>query len=904
MLHTKRNRNLYLFVTVMITVVLSIVIYREFIFGDAYYISATDTAYQFLPYLSYLSRCIYGGTLPTWSFLVGVGDVYQQRYIGDICSMIPCLFGETIMPYTFVYLQILKMIISAVFIFLFLNKIKISNTGSMIGAIAYSFSSIMMIRGIWLHFSTEMMLFAIILWSLEEFFQNNRIVPLTLGLTFMFLHSGMYYIVLYAVVCFGYALVRYYLVEGSIKKKVLIRYFGKGFGIILLAGFLSCGINLPLLIQTTNTGRMDGVLSEKSIPVLAEGNRILSSFINFFSGTLTNGYGGDLYNNGLDGPKFFVGVLFICILPLFIYIENKKVKKLVSLFLGFLVLYIMIPMITYVCNMGISYSYFKLSTLWMCVVIILVGVCILDQVVIQGKFKNKTMLIWNGILIGVFAWVCFFQEGYSQIVNQKYALGVMLLLVVYNVVLLAAKKIKSAKLVYVLFVLLCAELTYSGCVTSEVAAASAIAMSMEKGVDIKSNKALVAIKESDENLFYRVAWEESYLSTALLYDLNGIGYFDDIGSGYVEYIANTVETGQNIVHGFYGYHDYWLQDILLGVKYRVFNENDVVLTDYYEKMDSYGEYGTIYENKNAFSIGVMYDEYLSYEQMDALEEEEKQFNLLNAIVSDAHDSGKVIEYPGTEIEHIQLNCDIEDVVEILSDTEDGIKLMIPNDITNIIIPIENGESGTYKIEFKVRSKNYDFNICSIQWYDGTEWHYVTSIDDIKWCKAYYVEDNSASVVIKDVQPKAICVQFANGEDEVIIQDFNITVYDEEKLNDAIDTLVEERQQQGMLELDEFSDTKIVGHIDCAESGTMLLSIPYHKGWSAYVDGQKVEIQQVNYGFSGIDLQEGEHEIVLQFTLPGQKLGIGLTIAAFLTMVTISIVSGLKKQKEKAGSENE
>lgn len=36
-----------------------------------------------------------------------------------------------------------------------------------------------------------------------------------------------------------------------------------------------------------------------------------------------------------------------------------------------------------------------------------------------------------------------------------------------------------------------------------------------------------------------------------------------------------------------------------------------------------------------------------------------------------------------------------------------------------------------------------------------------------------------------------------------------------------------------------------------------LSIPYTKGWTAYVDGKKTPIYQTNYMYSGIALDTGE-----------------------------------------------
>ena len=63
---------------------------------------------------------------------------------------------------------------------------------------------------------------------------------------------------------------------------------------------------------------------------------------------------------------------------------------------------------------------------------------------------------------------------------------------------------------------------------------------------------------------------------------------------------------------------------------------------------------------------------------------------------------------------------------------------------------------------------------------------------------------------------------------------------------------------------------IEGTYATSQKSTMMLSIPYEKAWSAYVDGQKVKVKKVAGIFMGIDMDKGTHNIYMKYTTPGFK----------------------------------
>lgn len=338
-----------------------------------------------------------------------------------------------------------------------------------------------------------------------------------------------------------------------------------------------------------------------------------------------------------------------------------------------------------------------------------------------------------------------------------------------------------------------------------------------------------------------------------------------------------------------------MSDIFLGVKYRIVEQDDVLLSNIYEIVEEYDDGRKLVENKEAFSLGTMYDNYLSYEQLKTLENEEKQYNLLNSIVCDNKGEGELIQYTGRNIEDLNASCDIDGVMS--GNTDTSLKLNIPEEITTIVVPVEGNEDNTYTISFQIHSKQYDGNICNISWYDGKEWNYLGDAKDKMLYEIFHVDNRANRFKISDSNIQAIAFQFKNGQDSVTISNLKICEYDEDVLNANLEALVNEREEQGSLEVYDYDDTKIKGKINCTKDGTLLLTIPYNVGWKAYVDGKIVETYCVDYGFTGIDMTEGVHEVELKFELPGLKIGLVISICSMIMAVFICV--RLKKSEKDA-----
>lgn len=78
---------------------------------------------------------------------------------------------------------------------------------------------------------------------------------------------------------------------------------------------------------------------------------------------------------------------------------------------------------------------------------------------------------------------------------------------------------------------------------------------------------------------------------------------------------------------------------------------------------------------------------------------------------------------------------------------------------------------------------------------------------------------------------------------------------------------------------------------------VFFSIPWDKGFTAYVDGEKTEIEKVDFGFIAVPVKAGTHTIRLYFRPYYMNVGIAVSLAGMLALI-LTIIFGRKKKSAK------
>lgn len=87
------------------------------------------------------------------------------------------------------------------------------------------------------------------------------------------------------------------------------------------------------------------------------------------------------------------------------------------------------------------------------------------------------------------------------------------------------------------------------------------------------------------------------------------------------------------------------------------------------------------------------------------------------------------------------------------------------------------------------------------------------------------------------------------------------------------------------------------NINLSKSNLVFFSVPYDKGFKAYVNGEQVEIEKANVGFMAVKGQPGENEIVFTYTTPGLKLGTIISIISLILFIIYIYINYIFKKRK-------
>jgi uncharacterized membrane protein YfhO len=119
-------------------------------------------------------------------------------------------------------------------------------------------------------------------------------------------------------------------------------------------------------------------------------------------------------------------------------------------------------------------------------------------------------------------------------------------------------------------------------------------------------------------------------------------------------------------------------------------------------------------------------------------------------------------------------------------------------------------------------------------------------------------------------------------------------YDDEKMQQCLNVL-----KDVSFNVDTVNDTYISGEVNATEEGVLYTSIPYYRGFTAYVDGEKANIIQLADGaLIGIHLSEGEHTVEFRYSPYGFKIGLALSVLGVLIVAAYILVRRNRRVRDK------
>lgn len=811
-------------------------------------------------YLKEIFSNLFAGkiVIPLWDHSIGEGadiiDILHGYGVGDPIAFLAVFVPERYMYIFYFFNALIRMYLAGLFFSMLCLYKKIENHyGILSGALVYAFC-FWALQSFTLHiyFLTPLMFMPLYILSLEMIIEENRphLFVLTVAVSAM---CWMYFFYMEALAVAIYGVLRVLLLYRKelfkgIKLLFIILSYAI-FGVLMAAIIL-----LPVILAYTSDSRL---AIQRSIPLLYPAffyERLFTVFV-------ANDFPYDLYMGFASATLFCIAVLFK---------EFKKHILLVLIFvLGFIC--VCLPIGGKIFN-GFSY----VSQRWSFVIALPVAyttALFWDE--LQKKKKYLLAILGAMILLALYS-------AWSRTLRGLLPVG--LAVVFYLIIVFGKEKtigrlqLKQAAMILVIIINILFIYTYNlsekgGNVINDL-------LGVQGAKELLSSHEAAMMKEyyEKEDDFFRYDGNHFTNNDAMSSGVNSVNYYWSITNPYDQKFRILLGIRDRLNWQLNGYDQRDVLDTLANVRYYILREGyDDTVPEGFSYREDNGRY-RIYENDYFLPFGSTFEKAVSYEDWYDLNSVEKQELLLDAVVIENgtdvwKNTVSLLDYEVSSSDNVHFskgsiiveekNGTItlkpkEDVKQLYLSI-DGLEYIddrgiIEDDHTVAVLKIYNGREDPYYLYHMTLSHRYNFN----------KHDYVT-----------YLGDETKEITISFSLPGIYTYE-----------DIYLSVIDRNDYVEKISALSDEHLEDVV-----FGNNKVSGRISLKSDKYMLLSIPYSKGWKAYVDGKETAVLKADEHYLALPLKAGEHQVELVYMTPGLKAG-----AVISSLAAIIYIASLFKRR--------
>lgn len=826
-----------------------------------------DLRDNYIPAIRNMCRDIISGQniFYTWTYGMGINtSLYNAYYAYSPFNIIYLLFYNGDMNAVTIAYILIKVGLSALCFQLFISKgYGVKGFESVVFAVFYSLCSYQIAFNvqniIWLD---AMIALPVIFMFIRRLFDGGKWIYLSLAYGFIFI-SQFYMGYMIGVASFIYFIICLYVYGNPEEKKLrsVIKYASA----VLLAIGLSAWVWVPtIFFMSELNGQGFGGFSSLNKNVLDIANQL---------------FWGEVSGYDALFPYIYCGVP-TAILAIVYFIDKKNsLKERIGYGIMLLVLILScIIMPLYAAWHGFdepnSYEY-RFSFI---ISFILCTLAAMEA----GKIREVKGRIWYivaGVLPLLYIIELFWQRSWVAEKFQSnnwmgFAINILLVLCWGGILLLISSSKENAKRVVgvILVLMLCVETVSNG--VHIIRNGDKISEKMTRDSyftwDICQKWTMDKLKQ--DNGFYRVCFNgDISASSGTNYGYKTVSFFSTADNPSIRYILGSLGIWQTprVVQN-YGLTD--VTKMLLGVKYDAYSDKEVLLED--------GLVGyTVAMEPVEYSLGIGY------------------------MVA-----GEIDDYSDFSNNAFENNNDLLSMM-----TGEEIEVFNPVEGNRISLS-GNGlslsrEEGFYLVEYvpeavqESQDINLTFSVDSVEDVYG----YVSNVSPVFGFDTYVVAGGEEN---RSIQYGRLCMSYIKkllntekGKEFRIesdgylgkeyFEDIFFYTYDSNEIAKAYDVLSKEQ-----LAVDEYKDGYIKGKIKVeGDSKILFTTIPYEKGWTVYVNGEKYNISPILYdSLIALELPgKGEYDIEFVFKAPGMIAGFVISGMCLLVLVVIVL---LMRRKEK------
>lgn len=642
-------------------------LYNDFLFGKNVFLfkDIGSDSYNFdYPKLYNLADHWEKYGSPSWSFEQGLGQ-NMHPYWFDPFTFLLVIGGKQSIANNLIYVFLLELLLAGMLFYLFLRTRKVEGFLAVLGALLYAFSGYMVLGTTWQMsvFGTEVVYAAFLLFALEKFISEKNWYFIPLPIAMITVHLP-FYLYLYTLL-----IIIYYTLRFAENQQW---NFGKWFiglatiGIISVLGVgigaFMFGSNLFQMIESPR-GSGEFAYTNKLItqPVLALADSVQRStnFMRLFS---TNMIGNAEtfrgWNNYMEAPMFYCGLLSLVAAPQVFYFGNRKTRIIYGVLLGLCFWVMLFPYFRYTFWLftGDYYRTLGLFTLF--------ALLYLNLKAIQQILEEKKIVFFVLLATVMILFVILFGFAPNENLNKSLQKTAALLIVLYAGVLFLISKKAFQSVGLVLLLLICiGEMAFFSNNTTVNKRNRATKQEMNEagnGYNDSTVDAVAYLKKIDPSPFYRIEKEyasgtsihvslndakvQGYYSSRTYQSFNQLNYVRFMKS--VKLLNPTDETSSRWITGLFGSP---LLQRLCVVKYYLANAPNTFDNYTRMNMDSVALFGNVkvLKLKDTLPLGITFDSYISEDKFEKLDSINRQAILLQAISVDKNLQAKLKDFKET-----------------------------------------------------------------------------------------------------------------------------------------------------------------------------------------------------------------------------------------------------------------
>ena len=874
----------------------------DFVLRGKTLIYTGDGISQYFPKVVYFSQYmrdlvagVFSGhfELPMYDFASGLGG--EITYSLEPLYFLYVLFGEEHLEFAYSLVTLLRFYLSGVTFSILCLYFKKNYFATFLGSVVYVVCGFALNGGA-MHpmFMVPMIMLPLLILSIEEILRHKRWYLCTVFVA-VSLFSNYYYLYMNTIAMGVYFLVRFFCQKDR-TKKTFQNFMGRGLvisGSYLLGVAMSCIVLATTFGRYLGSGRGDAAYIKTASLIFYRAEWLVSCFLTFL--TTANSPGEWLRLGHLPIAMLAIAFLFF-----------RKGRKELKAFSVIALVFAAFPVFGFIFS-GFSAVINRWSYMITLVAAFTVTECYPDM--LELKKSEKRVLAG---LMAVYGFLAFFGKYKSTL----YVQAAFVLLVVTFLVLLfnqeENRRVSKAAKQCLMLCLTAGIVLYQGFSLYEMDGVIHDFTAPGEAVMEEMNTPLRAVSEVGDESFYRSAMPKLAYYTSNMPSVLGYNSNTTVSSTYngriKDYLRQMGCTSYSMTQ-LKGMNNRTFLDALAAVKYYAyFDEPGLPLPYGYKdvlstKID--GKQTTVCENQYALPIGYTYDMAITEEELEAYPVLERQEVMLQqAVLSEELALAKADSGYG------QTPVITGRTVEILDITEEGAVLEEHALVAGTGEPLEkeiNGtEKNTYKITLEFQSlpdaETYlvlhdarlkgdqsetpirlTFRAAGSRFsytFEAEDYRYGTGQEDYVFNLGYHEEPVTSCEITMDRSGK---IDFED-----------LTVYSQPMENMGLYT---EKLTEHVLEDVTIGTNEVSGEISLDREKLLVLSIPYQKGWKAYVDGEEVEIHCANYTYMALRLAPGKHSVKLTFEIPAVKYALVIMPGAVVLFIILLAAGWLIKRRK-------